>query len=63
MKLISVIPFRRNLPDEKLTYFSAKDIAPGALVSVNAQLRGPSPVTYVFMWSVPGLVPWSWSLT
>ena len=34
MRIVTVIPFSRNIHKDSLTYFTAKDIAVGAIVSV-----------------------------
>ena len=34
MKIIDVIPIAKGIPQEKLSYFTSKDVSIGALVSV-----------------------------
>ena len=34
MKIIDIIPIAKGIPQEKLSYFTSKDVSVGALVSV-----------------------------
>jgi len=37
MKIVTVIPFKKGIFNENLTYFSAKDIANGSIVSISVR--------------------------